>query len=99
MPIFDMSCKKCGNTYEALSGVIADDSLHACPACGSSDVLKDLPRSVALPRMMDVKNMEKGEVNMILRNSRDIEKRHESIEWQDGKEPSEMKPKIPKRLY
>jgi putative FmdB family regulatory protein len=39
MPMFDFTCQKCQTTFEAL---VRKDNMPACPACGSSEIEKQL---------------------------------------------------------
>ena len=37
MPIFDYTCKSCGNPFETL---VRSDTVPACPKCGSTELEK-----------------------------------------------------------
>lgn len=39
MPIFDFTCKECGNTFEKI--VKSSDILPECPLCGSRNTAKE----------------------------------------------------------
>jgi putative FmdB family regulatory protein len=40
MPIFEYSCKKCGQISEILTGVTSDESETKCAHCGSKAITK-----------------------------------------------------------
>ena len=44
MPLFDFECRACGHEFEAL--VRPSDAPPRCPACGASDLDKQLPTFV-----------------------------------------------------
>jgi len=41
VPLFDFECRACGREFEAL--VRPNDQPPSCPACGSTDLEKQLP--------------------------------------------------------
>lgn len=40
MPIYEYSCKECGNRFEELVGVTGENRSVKCDACGSDNVEK-----------------------------------------------------------
>ncbi len=38
MPLYEYLCKKCGNAFTLLVGVIAEDDEEKCPRCDSSKI-------------------------------------------------------------
>lgn len=44
MPLFEYACEECGKRFTFLSGVIADSSEPACPACHSVKLKKLVSR-------------------------------------------------------
>jgi putative FmdB family regulatory protein len=44
MPIFDYSCKSCGERFTSLVGVVADATAPVCPSCGTDSITKLVSR-------------------------------------------------------
>lgn len=42
MPIFEFKCRACGESFEELVGVTADNGEVVCPHCGSANVQKKI---------------------------------------------------------
>ncbi|MDA3792163.1 MAG: zinc ribbon domain-containing protein [Elusimicrobia bacterium] len=42
MPIFNYKCKKCGNTFEKMTGVISEEEELKCSKCSSKEIEKIL---------------------------------------------------------
>lgn len=102
--LISMGCGACGAIYEALP-TIAGGGMKECLSCGSEDVSRrfDLSESVSVRAMVDEKNMEEGEIKMLLRNKAHIESKYAetltgAIDYVEAG-PREFRPERPKRFF
>ena len=40
MPVYEYSCRSCGEKFEAIRGILDDDKKAKCPNCGGDDLSK-----------------------------------------------------------